>query len=159
MWGLNFAPRGWALCQGQLLPIAQNTALFSLVGTTYGGDGRTTLGLPNLTGRMPMGEGRGPGLTDRRLGSVTGQSEHTLTVQEIPQHTHTVKANAAGANLADPANEEVAGAPIYNSAAGGAAMAAATVRTNGGSQGHNNQSPYLNVTFTIALTGLFPSRA
>ena len=91
MWGLNFAPRSWAMCDGQLLPIAQNTALFSLLGTTYGGDGRTTVGLPNLQGRAPMHPGRGPGLTSRRLGEKGGAETHTLTEQQIPSHNFATR--------------------------------------------------------------------
>ncbi|MEM6321331.1 MAG: tail fiber protein, partial [Bacteroidota bacterium] len=90
IWACNFAPRGWAFCDGQLLPIAQNTALFSLIGTTYGGDGRTTTALPNLQGRMPIGEGRGPGLTSRRLGERGGVTEVTLSLAQIPNHSHSL---------------------------------------------------------------------
>jgi len=166
MWGLNFAPRGWALCDGQLLPIAQNTALFSLLGTTYGGDGRTTLGLPNLKGRAPMHPGSGPGLTTRRLGETGGFETHTLTEQEIPAHNHGVLASsdAGGAvntpedNLPVPASGR--GAPSrYGTALPQGAMSNLTVQNTGGGQAHNNMQPFLTLTFTIALQGLFPSRS
>lgn len=160
IWGLNFAPRGWAMCDGQLLAIAQNTALFSLIGTTYGGDGRTTMGLPNLKDRMPMGQGTGPGLPPSPLGSQMGVPNVSLNTNQIPRHTHQLKANAAGGNLDDPTNEEIAGAAIYNTALGSPeGMAAATIPSYGQSQAHENRSPYLNLTFTIALQGLFPSRS
>lgn len=159
IWGLNFAPRGWAFCNGQLLPISQNTALFSLIGTTYGGDGRTTTALPNLKDRMPMGQGRGPGLAERRLGSNVGTPTVPLAEAQMPNHTHQLKANSALGNLEDPGNEEIAKAPIYNTAPGGATMAPATIPSNGQGQAHENRSPYLNLTFTIALVGLYPSRS
>ena len=160
MWGLNFAPRNWAFCNGQLLPIAQNTALFSLVGTTYGGDGRTTFGLPNLQDRMPMGNGNGPGLTPRRLGEFAGAPSIVLNANQIPNHTHGLKANSELGNFDDPTNEEIARAPIYNSAlASPQGMAATTIPNDGGNQAHENRSPHLNLTFTIALVGLYPSRS
>jgi microcystin-dependent protein len=159
IWGLNFAPRGWAFCDGQLLPIAQNTALFSLIGTTYGGDGRTTTGLPDLQNRMPMGPGRGPGLTSRSLGEKVGSATQTLTVAQIPPHSHTAKANSARANLPDPSNEELAGGHnIYNTTAGTDRTGPA-VANQGNSQAHDNASPFLGLTFTIALVGIYPSRS
>ena len=157
--GFNFAPRGWAFCEGQLLPISQNTALFSLIGTTYGGDGRTTMGLPNFENRMPMHAGRGPGLTDTRLGQRQGAANITLGVTQMPAHTHTVAADNGDATLQDPTNEEVASAPVYHTTAGTENMASQTVRSEGGGQAHENKSPYLNVSFAIALVGLYPSRA
>src|SRR5512137_2743840 len=96
MFGGNFPPLGWAFCDGQVLPIAQNTALFSLLGTTYGGDGRTTFALPDLRGRMPMAQGQGPGLSLRSLGESSGESQHTLSAAEMPPHRHTMNADAAG---------------------------------------------------------------
>ena len=159
IWGLNFAPRGWAFCNGQLLPIAQNTALFSLVGTTYGGDGRSTFGLPDLQNRMPMGPRTGPGLTPRTLGQKVGSATETLTVNQIPPHRHTAKGNKKVANLTDPTNEELAaGHNIYSTTAGTGRTGPA-VANEGSSTGHDNASPYLGLTFTIALVGLFPSRS
>lgn len=162
MFGLTFAPRGWAFCDGQLLPIAQNTALFSIVGTTYGGDGRTTFGLPNLQQRMPMHPGRGPGLTPRSLGQQVGTSQVTLTQQQIPAHNHVVSGNKGLADHPEPNDQELArGHEIYDTELGKAPvlMAPQTVPSAGGGQAHENQSPYLNITFVIALQGLFPSRS
>lgn len=165
MWGLTFAPRSWAFCNGQLLPIAQNTALFSLVGTTYGGDGRTTLGLPNLQGRAPMHPGRGPGLTQRRLGEQGGAEMHTLSDQQIPSHSHTVR--AAG-TAAGPENDPAGNLPVSSSGRGApdrygsanpANMSSQTIGSVGGGQAHNNMQPVLTLTFTIALQGLYPSRS
>ena len=162
----NFAPRGWAFCDGQLLPVATNTALFSLIGTTYGGDGRTTTALPNLQGRAPMHPGRGPGLTARRLGQKVGAETVTLTEAQIPSHAHTLRATLAGA--------ATGGAPTNTSSLGRATgaspyqsnttdnlvdMASATLSTTGGGQAHNNIQPYLTLNFIIALVGLYPSRS
>ncbi len=159
----NFAPRGWAFCNGQLLPIAQNTALFSLVGTTYGGDGRTTMGLPDLQGRAAMHPGRGPGLSSRRLGESGGAETVTLTEAQTPQHRHgDSPSNAFGATATTgtPSNDAALAAtasdtPIY----GPASDLEATGTTTGGGQPHNNLQPYLVLNFIIALIGLFPSRS
>lgn len=162
IWACNFAPRGWAFCNGQLLPIAQNTALFSIVGTTYGGDGRTTLGLPNLQGRAPMHAGNGPGLTPRRLGEVGGSTEATLTTAQMPQHTHTLMGNSAAATTGDPAGAQLSDTdPLrnYGPLRDGENLAPQAVANAGGSQAHNNLQPYLGLNFTIALVGLFPSRS
>ena len=162
----NFAPRSWAFCDGQLLPISQNTALFSLVGTTYGGDGRTTLALPDLQGRAPMHPGRGPGLTARRLGERVGAETVTLTEAQIPNHTHTpVQANnpGFGAPTSTPGGASFAttsaGGSVYHTASSLVSLRADTVQTVGGGQAHNNMQPYLTINFIIALQGLFPSRA
>lgn len=162
IWACNFAPRGWALCNGQLLPIAQNTALFAVVGTTYGGDGRTTLGLPNLQGRAPMHPGRGPGLTDRRLGERGGVEEVTLTEAQMPQHTHTLMGNSAAATTGNPSGAQLADTDPhrnYGPSRDNEQLASQAVANAGGSQAHNNMQPYLTLNFTIALVGLFPSRS
>ena len=158
--GFNFAPRGWAFCNGQLLPIAQNTALFSLVGTIYGGDGRTTFALPDLRGRSPMHPGRGPGLTSRRLGEQVGAATVSLTEAQIPSHTHDLIATSTGATDERPANRNFAATeePLYNSNPDSEA-AAATIGSAGQGAAHNNRQPYLAINFCIALIGLFPSRS
>ncbi|MGA1790014.1 MAG: phage tail protein [bacterium] len=156
----NFAPRNWAFCNGQLLPIAQHTALFSLIGTTYGGDGRTTTALPNLQGRAPMHPGRGPGLTDRRLGQKGGVETVTLTEAQMPQHTHTLQATEEEVDRRDPQNRFLAeGEQVYGPATNLGNMADGALTSNGGSQQHNNMQPYIAVNFIIALTGIFPSRS
>lgn len=163
----NFAPKGWALCEGQLLPIAQNTALFSILGVQYGGDGKTTFALPNLKGRAPMNQGAGAGLTTRTVGAVTGEKEVTLQMSEIPNHTHAVTAmNTAGAS-GDPSNRywaETTGvgrppkqAPIYDTVPN-ITMNPQTLSMAGGSQPHNNMQPYLVLNYIICLQGEFPIR-
>ena len=157
----NFAPRGWAFCNGQLLPISQNTALFSLLGTTYGGDGRSTTALPNLQGRAPMHPGRGPGLSTRQLGQAGGVETVTLTEAQIPQHTHTVQAVAFPGNSTDPAGGAIAQASNSSNLFGPAPdtpMSGSAMGLAGGSQPHNNLQPFLALNFIIALQGLFPSR-
>lgn len=161
----NFAPRSWAFCDGQLLPIAQNTALFSLIGTVYGGDGRSTTALPNMMGRAPMHPGRGPGLTSRRLGQRGGVETVTLTEAQMPNHTHALDADPFPAAFQIPAANRVFarsdGAQAYqsNSSSNLVDMADAVVQTAGGSQAHNNMQPYLTINFIIALQGLYPSRS
>ena len=161
----NFAPRGWAFCDGQLLPIAQNTALFSLIGTTYGGDGRTTTALPNLQGRAPMHPGRGPGLTARRLGEKVGVETVTLSEAQIPAHSHTARANSSFGNLNQEPGTTTAmgrggGGDSYqtNTSANLVDLASATLATTGGGQAHTNVQPFLTLVFIIALVGLYPSR-
>ena len=164
----NFAPRGWAFCDGQLLPIAQNTALFSLIGTTYGGDGRTTTALPNLQGRAPMHPGRGPGLTARRLGEKVGIETVTLSEAQIPSHSHTARVESATrGNVKTPSTSSSlsrgtgsAAGKAYQSdtTANLVDLASATLSTTGGGQGHENRQPYLVLNFIIALVGTYPSR-
>ncbi|MEM7479892.1 MAG: tail fiber protein [Acidobacteriota bacterium] len=157
----NFAPRGWAFCNGQLLPIAQNTALFSLIGTTYGGDGRTTTALPNLKGRLPMHPGRGPGLTSRRLGQRGGVEMVTLSEAQMPNHTHQLIGSGEDGNSQNPQNHHFgAGTDMYRSPSGTTleSMADQTLPSAGGSQAHNNLQPFLVMNFIIALVGLYPSR-
>jgi len=162
----NFAPRGWAFCNGQLLPISQNTALFSLIGTTYGGDGRTTTALPDLKDKVPMHPGRGPGLTSRSLGQKGGVETVTLTEQQMPNHTHTMMASPSPGEQPGPvANGQGntfargVGGSLYGSDASQVAMAAETLPTMGGGQPHNNLQPYLAMHFIIALVGMYPSRS
>lgn len=161
----NFAPRSWAFCNGQLLPIAQNTALFSLIGTTYGGDGRTTTALPNLEGRAPMHPGRGPGLTSRRLGQRGGVETVTLTEAQMPQHRHTMRAASFIASSQVPSASRVParsmGGTAYQTETSSnlVPMEDAAVLPAGGSQAHNNLQPYLAINFIIALQGLYPSRS
>lgn len=160
----NFAPRGWAFCNGQLLPIAQNTALFSLIGTTYGGDGRITTALPNLQGRAPMHPGRGPGLTARRLGERGGVEDVTLSEAQMPNHNHAFQAASAPSNSNTPggaalANPAVQAVRIYGNASNIVGMADSAIGNTGGSQPHNNMQPFLTTNFIIALVGLYPSRS
>ncbi len=161
----NFAPRGWAFCDGQELPVAQNTALFSLIGTTYGGDGRTTTALPDLRGQAPMHPGRGPGLTSRRLGQKLGTQTVTLTEAQIPSHSHTARANTSpGNNNQNPGTTTSIGRAVQgqlfqtNTTANLVDMASQTLSTTGGSQAHTNLQPYLTMNFIIALKGTYPSR-
>ncbi len=160
----NFAPRSWAFCNGQLLPIAQNTALFSLIGTTYGGDGRTTTALPNLQGKAPMHPGRGPGLTVRQLGQTGGSETVSLTEAQMPSHNHSLlAANAPGTSFSPTATSYLArsvGGNVYDSNDDSSnALNADTLHNTGGSQAHNNMQPFLAINYIIALQGLYPSRS
>lgn len=156
----NFAPRSWATCSGQLLAISQNSALFSLLGTTYGGDGRTSFGLPDLRGRVAIGAGQGPGLSNYRLGQRGGLEVVTLNVLQIPSHTHTAaqKYSDAGAqNSPENGYPAPIGQPIWaNSATGN--MGYATVGNTGGSQYHENRIPFLTIYMVICMFGTYPSR-
>ncbi|MEM8964682.1 MAG: tail fiber protein [Acidobacteriota bacterium] len=155
----NFAPRGWAFCDGQLLPISQNTALFSLIGTTYGGDGRSTTALPNLQGRVPMHPGRGPGLTSRRLGQRGGVEMVSLTEAQMPNHTHQLRVEEdEPGDDNDPQKRTLARAGVYANAANLQAMSSSALTSAGGSQPHNNLQPFIAMNFIIALVGLYPSR-
>jgi microcystin-dependent protein len=162
----NFAPRGWATCDNQILSIAQNTALFSLLGTTYGGNGQTSFALPDFRNRMPMFWGNGPGLTPRDLGELGGTSTVTLLTTEMPAHSH----NGLSASLdvddiqlqANPTTyiTQVANnKPIYSNASPTVQMSAQSMLPTGGNQPHNNQQPYLGLLFCIALQGIFPPRS
>ena len=161
----NFAPKGWAFCDGQLLPLSQNTALFSLLGTTYGGNGKSNFALPDLQGRAPMHPGQGPGLSLHDLGEQSGVETVTLLQSEMPAHTHSVMANAAQADLQSPSPARVlarsAGGPAYqsNSSANIVPMAPQALTPAGGDQPHNNLQPYLTLYFNIALQGVFPPRS
>lgn len=166
MFAGNFAPRGWAFCDGQLLAVSQNDALFSLLGTIYGGDGRTTFGLPDLRGRIPIHAGSGPGLSPRRLGAKAGSENETLTVNQLPSHRHDWQATSASAanrspvgspnafSYAQPINTMVFrdGTPTV------AAMNTGMVSNTGGSRSHSNLQPFLCIHFIIALVGIYPSR-
>jgi microcystin-dependent protein len=150
----NFAPRGWALCNGQLLPINQNQALFSLLGTTYGGDGRVNFGLPNLQGRTPIHEGSG-----FTLGERGGEQAHTLSIAELPTHTHVASASPLAGSTAFAANGVLASAlNLYAPANNLTSLHPTTIANIGGSQAHLNMQPYLVLTFAIALQGIFPSQ-
>ena len=157
--GFNFAPRGWAFCDGQILPINQNQSLYSLLGTTYGGDGRTSFALPDLRSRTPIHRGDG-----HTLGQKSGAETVTLTAAQIPAHTHTAKASSSPGNDATPAGDVLAaGAGVdipYRSpeAANRTALRSGTVTNAGGGQAYNNMQPYQTLAFCIALQGLFPSR-
>lgn len=164
MFAGNFAPRGWAFCDGQLLAVSQNDALFSLLGTIYGGDGRTTFGLPDMRGRIPIHAGFGPGLSERRLGVKGGAEKVTLTVNQLPSHSHATSENATShkADSTDPTGRIPARAPgldPYADAGPDTNMAASTISSLGGSQAHTNLMPYLCIHFIIALVGIYPSRS
>jgi microcystin-dependent protein len=180
-WAPNFAPRGWAFCQGQVLPIAQNTALFSILGTTYGGDGQTTFALPDLRGRVAIHAGQGPGLSNYALGQAAGVENVTLLSSQLPTHTHNVAAaptlqiNATTSNGGQPlpsATRRLAAVKLsngtnvnlYSDAApntqlGGISLSGTpTTQPTGGSQPHDNRQPYQVINYIIALEGVFPSR-
>jgi microcystin-dependent protein len=163
MFAGNFAPRGWAFCDGQLLSVSQNSALFSLLGTDYGGDGRTTFGLPELRGRIPVhaGSGSGPGLSARTLGSKSGSENVTLTVNTLTSHIHGWNATTNSAMSNDPANRLAAATPgsYYSDSANLTGLNASAVTSAGGAASHGNLMPFLCVNFIIALTGVFPSRS
>ena len=158
----NFAPKGWAWCNGQLLPLSQNTALFSLLGTTYGGDGKSTFALPNLQGSAPLHPGQGQGLSLYDLGQIGGSETVTLLVSEIPNHTHQLMASADPADQTQPsAARSLArsdGGFAYIPGAGNTTMALQNVSVTGGGLPHNNMMPYLTYYFNIALQGVFPPR-
>ena len=158
----NFAPRGWAFCNGQIMPISQNTALFSLLGTTYGGDGKSTFALPNLQGSAAMQPGQGPGLTLRDLGEAGGTESVTLLTSEMPMHTHQLKASGSPANQPGPGPNNsmarVQGATPYAAPANLVNIAPQALAPAGGSLPHSNLQPYLTLNFCIALQGIFPQR-
>lgn len=159
--GFNFAPRGWAFCDGQILPLSQNTALFSLLGTTYGGNGQSNFALPNLQGRAPMHPGQGPGLSLRDLGEEIGSETITLLQSEIPAHAHGLNASTSPANSRNPTNNALGrsrGASAYDPGAPAATAAFQAVGVTGGDLPHNNMQPYLTMNFVIALQGVFPPR-
>lgn len=164
IFAFNFAPKGWAFCDGQILPLSQNTALFSLLGTTYGGDGRSNFALPNLQGSAPMHPGQGPGLTLHDLGETGGAETISLLQTEMPAHSHSASANGGGGSSNDPTGNVWAatviarqGVNTYGTTDGGN-MSFAALGIAGGSQPHNNLMPYLTLNFCIALQGVYPPR-
>src|SRR5690554_4668029 len=170
MVGFNFAPRGWAFCDGRLLPIAQNAALFSLLGTTYGGDGRTTFALPDLRGRAAIGMGQGPGLSQRAQGEMSGAENVTLLHTQMPAHTHSLMASTADGTTNAPVEAVIAvnKVPVDRSnvvngnafvqSSPNTVMNSQSIGAAGGNQPHNNMQPYLAVNYLIALEGIYPSR-
>jgi microcystin-dependent protein len=159
LFGSNFAPRNWAFCNGQLLAIAQNQAMFSLLGTMFGGNGTTTFALPNLQGRVPLGQGQGPGLTNRTMGEVAGSESVTLLQSQIPPHTHAVNALSSNGTQTSAAGAIWAtGQAQYSSNPPNAALNAGAYGVTGNSQPHENMPPVAAVSFIIALAGIFPSR-
>lgn len=154
----NFPPRGWAWCDGQLQPISQNTALFSLLGTTYGGDGKSTFALPDLQGRAPMHPGQGPGLSLHDLGEMSGTETVSLLESEIPSHSHPLKATATPAGTGNAGGTLLAQAPVYTATQTLVSMSPNALAPAGGDQPHNNLMPYQTFYFCIALQGVFPPR-
>lgn len=160
----NFAPLGWAFCEGQLLPINQNQALFSLLGTNYGGDGRTTFALPDLRGRVSVHPGAGPGLSQYRLGEKGGAETITLTAQQMPAHSHSLNANTENGDTSDTPGSSLADTrgrdnDYMKSGAVNTAMSASSIGSAGDGQAHENRQPYLAINYIIALQGIFPSRS
>ncbi len=161
MFAGNFAPRGWAFCDGQLLAVSQNDALFSLLGTIYGGDGRTTFGLPDMRGRLPIHAGSGPGLSPRPLGAKAGSENETLTVNQLPSHSHNfnvssdpgVESSAAGGYLAASPNVR-----MFRPTPANSSLRTQSISQIGGSSSHTNLMPFLCLNFIIALFGIYPSR-
>lgn len=161
MFAGNFAPLGWAFCAGQLLQISENEALYSLLGTTYGGDGVESFALPDLRGRAPVHRGQGPGLSNRTIGEAGGVESATLTSDQLPPHTHTLVARGAPGGSATPQASTPARAlvSLYGALPSDANMSASAIGTAGGGQPHDNMQPYLCVNFIIALQGIYPSQS
>jgi len=173
LFGGNFAPRGWAFCNGQLLSISANSALFAILGTTYGGDGRTTFALPDLRGRTPVGFGNGAGLSNIKLGQKGGTETHTLSILEMPSHNHdgSTLTAALGCNEEDGVSDEASGHTFGNAASGtpyntnandstvGSITVGGSTGLNGGNRAFNMRNPYLGANYVIALQGIFPSRS
>jgi microcystin-dependent protein len=158
--GFNFAPQGWAFCAGQILSIAQNTALFSLLGTNYGGNGTTTFALPDLRGRVPVGTGQGPGLSTYDLGESSGTETHTLILSEIPPHKHSLQVDTNNAAFETPAGHypAVSARKVYGTGTPTSTLPLTGVGIGGGDLPHNNMQPYLTVNYIIALQGIYPTR-
>jgi microcystin-dependent protein len=161
MFGGNFPPNGWAFCNGQLMPISENDALFALIGTTYGGDGESTFALPDLQGRAPIHQGTGPGLGAYTIGEKAGVESVTLTTQQIPTHNHAWLASTGGGTSNTPANNISASPPtvkLYRTGTPSDPMSATIIQPAGGSQPHENLQPYLTISFIISLFGIFPQQ-
>jgi microcystin-dependent protein len=157
----NFAPAGWAFCDGSLYPISENETLFALIGTTYGGDGQVTFAMPDLRGRVPVHQGFGPGLSGRTMGERGGTETVTLTAAQMPAHTHALRASSAAATGSAPGGAVLAATGAVNSYGSGTptqAMAAGAVSAQGGNQPHENMAPFLTVSYIISLFGIFPQR-
>lgn len=159
MFAGTFPPVGWATCDGQLLSISQNTALFSILGTSFGGNGQSTFALPDLRGRVPVHAGQGPGLSSYSVGQEGGEEAHTLATPEVPVHSHAVGASAADGTVTHPAGAVPARGGSYSATPDGTTMNPAMIGNVGGGAPHNNVQPYQAVTFIIALQGVFPSRS
>jgi microcystin-dependent protein len=160
MFGGNFAPRGYALCNGQLLAISQNDVLFALIGTTYGGDGQNTFALPDLRGRIPLHMGQGAGLSNRIIGEMSGTETVTVITNQLPGHTHNAMGQSGNGNQSSPAGGVWAASSLneYSNAAANTTMAAAAIGLAGGNQSHANVMPFQCVNFIIALEGIFPTQ-
>jgi microcystin-dependent protein len=170
IFGFNFAPTGWALCNGQILPISQNTALFSLLGTMYGGDGKSTFALPNMQGNVPINQGQGPGLSQRFIGENGGAETVTVLVSEIPAHNHNFVGTTANSSTVTSSGNQVANGftgnfqssvqvKMYSTAAPNSLMNPNAIGISGSSLPHNNLMPYLTLNFCIAMQGIFPPRS
>lgn len=160
MFGGNFAPLGWMFCEGQVLAISQYEALFSLIGTTYGGDGQSTFALPDLRGRIPVHQGQGPGLTNRVIGEASGVESVTLLVNQMPSHTHSLLADSGDAVMPQPNNNVLgqSNSQTYSGQTPTTALNAAALSNTGGGLPHDNIMPYLCISFIIAVEGIFPSQ-
>lgn len=159
----NFAPNGWAFCDGSLLSIAQNEVLFNLIGTIYGGDGQSTFALPDLRGRVPVHQGQGSGLSNRVVGQMAGAETVTLIGTQLPSHSHVLNATTTDASSSNGVSgsltgKNTAGSNFYGSTPGGGAMAPNALTSTGGSQPHNNMAPFVGLTFIISLFGIFPTQ-
>jgi microcystin-dependent protein len=161
MVGFNFPPVGWAFCDGQLLPISENDVLFTLIGTTYGGDGQTTFALPDLQGRMPIHQGQGPGTSNYTIGEKAGVETVTLTTNQIPAHTHPPLAQTQAGNQPSPQNNVWASSSLnqFQPPSANTAMNTQLISATGGSQPHDNMMPFLTISFIISLFGVFPSQS
>jgi microcystin-dependent protein len=161
IFGGNFAPAGWAFCRGQALPISENDVLFTLIGTTYGGDGQTTFNLPDLQGRVPLHKGQGPGLSAYTIGESGGAEQTTLTIQQLPVHSHAFVASTAGGTTTTPESNVPASnntAKIYLKDTPVGGLAATALTPSGGSQPHENRMPFLVINYIISLFGVFPTQ-
>jgi microcystin-dependent protein len=155
----NFAPKGWALCNGQILAISQNAALFSILGTIYGGNGTSTFALPNFQGTVPVGWGQGSGLSTRNLGETGGSNTVSLTANQVPAHAHAAAAITSAATTGNPSNALLAQGALANFGDSGGTAQFGNLASTGGSQPHENEQPYVGLNFIIALVGIFPSRS